>query len=148
MIKLDDVLEMWKKDSVIDDINIDKSSIESAKLHSKYLEILTIYKLHVKKKEMEFKVLLKDKWLWYNNKMTKAEIDERGWDYDPTSGLKLLKGDMEYFYNSDPHIQRAQSHIDYLKTTVDAVSEILENIKWRHQNIKNIISWRQFTSGM
>lgn len=148
MLKLDDVIEMWKKDSVIDEMNLDTSSIESAKLHAKYLELLSVSKLQLKKKEMEFKILLKDKWLWYNGKMSKTEQDARGWGYDPLNGLKVLKGEMEHFYNSDHHIQAAQGQIEYLKTVIDTLSEILENIKWRHQSIRNAISWRQFTSGM
>lgn len=148
MLKIEDVIEMWKKDSVIDEMNLDASSIESAKLHAKYLELLSVTKLQLKKKEMEFKTLLKDKWLWYNGKMTKDEQDARGWGYDPLNGLKILKGEMEHFYNSDQHIQAAQGQIEYLKTLIDTLSEILENIKWRHQSIRNAITWRQFVSGM
>lgn len=148
MLRLEDVLKMWEKDSVIDEMNLDRSSIDSAKLHSKYLELLSITKLQLKKKEMDFKVLLKNKWLWYNAKLSKQEIDELGWGYDPMNGLKVLKGDMDHFYDSDPHIQQAQAQIDYFKTLIDTLSEILENIKWRHQSIKNAIEWRKFTSGM
>jgi len=148
MVNLEDILEMWKKDSPIDEMNLDAASIQSAKLHSKYLELLSITKLLQRRREMEFKILLKDKWLWYNGKMTKAEQDERGWGYDPMSGLKVLKGDMDYFYNSDPQIQLAQSQIEYIKTTIEALTDIMENIKWRHQNIKNMIDWRRFTSGV
>jgi hypothetical protein len=129
-------------------MNLDNASIESAKLHSKYLELLSITKLQLKKKEMDFKILLKNKWLWYNAKLSKQEIDDLGWGYDPMNGLKVLKGDMDYFYDSDPHIQQAQAQIDYFKTLIDTLSEILENIKWRHQSIKNAIEWRKFTSGM
>lgn len=148
MLKLDDVLEMWKKDAQIDEMNLDNASIESAKLHSKYLELLSVTKLQLKKKEMEFKVLLKNKWLWYNGKMSKDEIDALGWSYDPLNGLKVLKGEMDHFYDADPHIQSAQGQIEYLKTLIDTLSEVLENIKWRHQSIKNAIEWRKFTSGM
>jgi hypothetical protein len=146
-LRLDDILEMWKKDSVIDENNLDATSIDSAKLHSKYLELLSITKLQCKRKEMEFKILLKDKWLWYNGKMTKEEQDERGWGYDPLNGLKILKGEMEHFYNSDTHIQAVQGQIEYLKTLIDTLTDIMDNIKWRHTNIKNIIDWRRFTSG-
>jgi len=148
MLKLEDVLEMWKRDAEIDEMNLDSASIQSAKLHSKYLELLSITKLQLRKREMGFNTLLKDKWLWYNGKMTKAEQDERGWGYDPLNGLKILKGDMDYFYNSDTHIQSAKGQIDYLKTLIETLSDIMENIKWRHQNIKNIIEWRRFTSGV
>lgn len=147
MLKLDDILEMWKKDSEIDEMNLDEASRQSARLHSKYLELLSITKLRLNKQELNFKTLLKDKWLWYNGKMSKAEIDQRGWEYDPTNGLKLLKGDMDKFYDSDPHIQEAQAKIEYTKTILNTLEEIMNNIRWRHSNIKNMIDWRRFTSG-
>lgn len=110
--------------------------------------MLSVNRLRVKKFEMDFKVLLKNKWLWYNGKMTKAEMDELGWDYDAMKGLTVLKGDMDRFYDADPDIQTAQAKIDYLKEVNDTLKEIIDNIKWRHQSIKNAIDWAKFTSGM
>ena len=75
-------------------------------------------------------------------------MDSRGWNYDPLNGLTVLKGDMDYYYDSDPIIQKAQTKIKYLEEVVDTLKEILENVKWRHQNIKNMIEWRKFTSGI
>ena len=148
MNNLEDILEMWKKDSVIDDMNLDETSRQSAKLHGKYLELLSVHRIRLKKAELDFKVLLKDKWLHYNGKMSREDMDSRGWDYDPLGGLTVLKGDMDYYYDSDPIIQKAQTKIKYLEEVVDTLKEILENIKWRHQNIKNMIEWRKFTSGI
>ncbi len=148
MNNLQQILEMWKEDSEIDEMNLDESSRQSAKLHSKYLEIYSVHKMRLKRAEAEFKVLLKDKWLHYNGKLTQEQIDEKGWDYDPLNGLTVLKGDMNYYYDSDSHIQEAQGKIDYLKETCDTLKEIMENIKWRHQNIKYMIEWRKFTSGI
>lgn len=149
MLNIEEILEMWKRDSDIDEMNLDSSSKNAAKLHAKYLELLTITKLQSKKAESNFKVLLKDKWLYYNGKMSKQEIDLKGWDYDPFNGLvKPLKGEMDYYYNSDKDIIKANDHIEYLKTIIDTLQEILENIKWRHQTIKNMIEWRKFTSGV
>ena len=147
MVTIEQVLEMWKKDSVIDEMNLDESSQKSAIIHSKYLELLTISKLQKKKLEMDFQVLLKNKWLWYNGKMTKDQMDELGWDYDPMDGLKVLKSDMEKIYNSDHDIQQAQAKIDYQKVMIETLEEIIQNIRWRHQNISNMIKWRQFVSG-
>jgi len=97
---------------------------------------------------MDFKVLLKNKWLWYNGKLTKAEMDDLGWGYDPLNGLTVLKGDMERFYDADPDIQALQAKIEYQSEINAALKEIIDNIKWRHSNIKNIIDWKKFTSGM
>ena len=147
-LRIEDVLEMWKTDSEIDELKLDEASQESARLHSKYLEMLSVTRLQLKKKEAEFKVLLKDKFLWYNGKMSKDEMDARGWSYDPLNGLKVLKGDMDRFYDSDPDIQNAQMKIDYLKELVATLEEIMSNIRFRNNNIKNMIEWRKFTSGI
>jgi hypothetical protein len=144
---LDQILEMWKKDSVIDDIRLDEASKDGAALHSKYLELLSINRLQLKRRDAEFKILLKNKWLWYNGKLTKDQIDQLGWEYDALNGLKILKGEMDYYYDADPHIQEANARIDYLKTMIDTLEEIISNIRWRHSTIKNMIDWRKFESG-
>lgn len=147
MLNLEDVLKMWAKDSEIDDIRLDEASKKTASLHAKYLEMLSVTKLQLKRRDMDFKVLLKNKWLWYNGKMTKDQIDELGWEYDALNGLKILKGEMDYYYDADPHIQEAQAKIDYLKTLIETLEEIINNIRWRHSTIKNMIDWRKFESG-
>jgi len=148
MNNLQEILEMWKKDSVIDDMNLDEASRESAKLHGKYLELLSVNRIKLKKAELDFKVLLKDKWLHLNGKMSKEDMDSKGWDYNPLGGLTVLKGDMDYYYDSDPVIQEHQAKMHYLQELCDTLKEILDNVKWRHQTIKNMIEWRKFTSGI
>jgi hypothetical protein len=147
MLNLEDVLKMWADDSVIDDIRLDEASKDTAKLHAKYLEMLSVTKLQLKRRDMEFKVLLKNKWLWYNGKMSKDQIDQLGWEYDALNGLKVLKGEMDYYYDSDPHIQESQAKIDYLKTLIETLEEIINTIRWRHSTVKNMIDWRRFESG-
>jgi hypothetical protein len=147
MLNLEEILKMWAKDSEIDDLRLDEASKKTASLHAKYLEMLSVTKLQLKRKDMEFKVLLKNKWLWYNGKLSKDEIDRLGWEYDALNGLKILKGEMDYYYNSDPHIQEMQAKIDYLKTLIETLEEIINNIRWRHSTIKNMIDWRRFESG-
>lgn len=149
MFAIDQILEMWKKDCEIDEMQLDESSRKGANLHAKYLEIITVTKMQLKKAELDFKVLLKNKWLYYNGKLSQDQIDEFGWAYDPFNGLtKPLKGEMDYYYDADTDIQKMQAKIEMLKTNIETLKEIMENIKWRHQNIKNMIEWRKFTSGM
>ena len=116
-------------------------------LHSKYLEILSTYKLQLKKSEFDQKTLLKNKWLYYNVKMDQETIDEFGWKPDPFNGLKILKGEMDYYYDADPEIQESELKIQYYKNVIDTLTEIINNITWRHQTIGNMIKWKQFESG-
>ena len=145
---VDEILEMWKKDSPIDEIDLDKSSTDTPKLHSKYLELLTVSKLQLKRLNLKIASLKKDKWLYYTGKMTKEDMDARDWEYDPfKGGAKPLKSDMDYYYDSDPDIQELVAKIEYQQTLVDTLEEIMNVIRWRHSTIKNIIDWRRFTSG-
>lgn len=147
-MNIESLLEMWKKDAPIDEMALDEASRDSAKLHSKYLELYSVAKLRLKKLELDFKPLLRDKFLHYGGKLSQIELDEKGWDYDPLNGLTVLKGDMDKFYDADPIIQEHQMKIALQEEIVSTLKEIMDNVKWRHQNIKNMIEWRKFTSGI
>lgn len=147
MLNIENILTEWQNDSVINDNKLDQTSVDTAKLHAKYLQWLSVAKLQYKKSQMNQKVLLKDKWLYYNGKMSQEEIESRGWDYDPFEGLKVMKGDMDYYYNSDKDIQKSEEKITYYKTLVETLQEIVETLRWRHQTIGNIIKWKQFENG-
>jgi len=147
MIDLQGILDEWTEDCKINDMRLDDASREAPKLHAKYLSLLSNYKLMLKRAEFKQKDLLKDKWLYYNGKMDQDTLNEKGWSPDPFDGLKILKGEMDYYYDSDPEIQKSEEKIQYYKTVIDTLSEIIDNIKWRHQTIKNIIEWKKFQSG-
>ena len=147
-MNIEEVLKMWKEDSIIDDLKLDDTTIKMARIHSKYLELITIAKIRRKKKDLDYKTLLKNKWLYYNGKLSKEEIDIYKWEYDPFGGLnKPLKGDMNYYYDSDIDIQKAQAALEYDKVLIETLEEIMSTIRWRHQNIGNIIKWRSFEAG-
>tara|TARA_B100000424_G_scaffold21154_1_gene15096 strand:- start:502 stop:948 length:447 start_codon:yes stop_codon:yes gene_type:complete len=147
MIDLKSIHDMWEKDCVIDDMRLDESSRQAPILHAKYLQLLSTVKLQLKRAEFSQKTLLKQKWLWYNGKMDPIAMSELGWDPDPFDGLKVLKGDMDYYYDADPEIQKSEEKIQYLKTIIDTLEDMINSIKWRHQTIKNMIEWKKFSSG-
>jgi c-di-GMP-related signal transduction protein len=146
-MQLDTILTMWEEDCKINGMKLDDVSRDTPNLHAKYLRLLTEAKLQLKRAELKQKALLKEKWLYYNGKMSQEELEEKGWDPDPFNGLKVMKGEMEHYYDSDPEIQKSEELIEYWKTTKDTLIDIVDNIKWRHQTIRNMISWRQFESG-
>lgn len=146
MKELNLIHNMWKEDCVIGS-KLDEASQQTPMLHAKYLRLLSEAKSKHKRLELDQKNLLKDKWLYYNGKMTREEIDRRGWAHDPFEGLRVMKGEMDHYYDSDSDIQKSVEEIAYWKIVIDTLSEILENIKWRHQTIGNMIKWKVFESG-
>lgn len=148
MIDMKDVLAQWAEDSKIDGPHLDEASRQTPLLHAKYLEKLANAKLLLRRAEFSQKTLLKQKWEWYNGKMDQETVNELGWDPDPFNGLKIMKGDMDYYYDADPEIQKSEEKIQYYKTLVETLTDIVSHINWRHQTIGNMIKWKQFESGV
>jgi hypothetical protein len=146
-LDLNSILEMWKEDCQISEFKLDEESRKTPSLHAKYLEIYSLTKLKLRKAELDQKTLLKEKWEYYNGKMDQETIQEKGWKFDPFDGLKILKGDMERYYDADIDIQESEEKVTYYKTIISTLDEIINNLKWRHSTIKNMIDWRRFESG-
>ena len=145
--KLSDIQEMWKKDCKIDDIELDASSLQVPVLHAKYSEILANQNLIQIRYENQLKDLQKDKWLWYTGKLSQEEIQEKNWDYDPFNGLTILKSDYDKFFGADKDIQTAVEKLEYCRVVGEYLQDIVSQLTWRHQTIKNIIEWRRYMAG-
>jgi c-di-GMP-related signal transduction protein len=147
MIDLESILTEWQKDCEISQHQLDEVSRQTPSLHAKYLQYLALAKLQLKRSENNQKTLLKQKFLYYNGKMSQEEIVSTGWDLDPFNGLRMLKGELEYYYDSDPEIQKSEEKVLYHKTLIETLSNIVDTLKWRHQTVKNMIDWRKFEAG-
>jgi len=147
LLDLESILNEWKEDCEIPQHQLDETSRKTPNLHAKYLQYLSLTKLNLKRAENTQHTLLKEKWLYYNGKMDQQTLMSKGWDPDPFDGLKVMKGDMDHYYNSDPEIQKSEEKIAYLKTIIETLKEIIDTLKWRHQTIKNILEYRRFESG-
>ncbi len=146
-MNLDEIKLMWETDCEIDDIELDNASLEVPKLHAKYLDLLSSKLMVQKQYQLKYDTLLRDKWLWYNGKLDDETIKEYGWKADALDGVRVMKNEMHYFYNSDKDLQELSAKMEYLKITVDFLKECLQNITWRHQTIRNTIDWRKFMAG-
>ena len=146
-MNIDELKAEWKSDCEIDDIELDKSSLEIPKLHAKYSEYLTDAIIQQKNIQFQYNTLLKDKWLWFNGKMDEARIKELGWNDDPFDGLKIMKNDMQVFFNADADLQKLNANLEYANIKINFLKECMTNITWRHQTIKNTIEWRKFMAG-
>lgn len=146
-MNLEKILEEWKKDCVIEESSLETASLNTPMLHAKYLQLLSHAKLRLKDSEFTQKKLMKQKWLWYNGKMSQVEVERLGWDPDPFDGLKIMKGDMEHYIEADPELVESEAKVQYNKTIIETLKEIVDTIRWRHQTIKNIIENRKFEAG-
>ena len=143
---LQGILKEWEKDCEIGH-RLDTASQETPKLHAKYLNYLTQAKLLLKRSEASQSVLLKDKFLWFSGKLPEEDINRLGWNHDPFDGLKMMKSDMSYYFESDTQLQESEAKVTYYKTMCETLREIVDVLKWRHQVIRNVIEIRKFEAG-
>ena len=147
LLDLESILNAWSEDCNIPQHQLDEVSRNTPNLHAKYLTQLSLAKLQLKREQNKQKSLLKDKFLYYSGKMDHGHLMQLGWEPDPFNGLKIMKGDVDRYYDSDKEIQASEEKIEYYKVIVSTLTEIVDSLKWRHQTIGNIIRWRQFESG-
>ena len=141
MITLDDVQHEWTIDSKIDPELLDEESIKIPQLHSKYLKYLSDVKLLKIKKEMEYKVLLREKFEYYTGKADEEVYKEKPFD------LKILKQDLSLYMDSDSEIQELSARINYYEEIMFFLEKVLHCLNNRGFQIKNSIDWQKFMQG-
>lgn len=141
MITLDDVQHEWTIDSKIDPELLDEESIKIPQLHSKYLKYLSDVKLLKIKKEMEYRVLLREKFEYYTGKASEEVYKEKPFD------LKILKQDLSLYMESDTDIQALLARINYYEEIMFFLDKVLHCLNNRGFQIKNSIDWQKFMQG-
>lgn len=142
MIKnLEDIQDMWREDSVIDDVLLDEASLKIPRLHSKYIDILNEFTLLSKKAKLESKKAKHLKSLYYSGKALPEEYEEKPFNY------KVSRGDVPNWVSVDDEVMKIEMKIEYYQTVIDMLNDVLRQIHQLSFNIKNTIEWRRFTSG-
>jgi len=147
-MKVEDLLLEWKKDSEINKSKLDDESIKTAMLHAKYLEIHSAVKIRYNKLRARLKDLEFEKRRWLKGTMTKEEMDDRDWDYDPWKGMsKPMKSEMDDHLFADGDVKKVVERLKDTEVLLETLESIMQNIQWRHQSIKNSIDFMKFQAG-
>lgn len=145
---LNKIKKEWAKDAPLDKTKLDDEALKVPYLHSKYLDYLTEAKKLIRQKNYELESLFHKKKEYYGGYLTKQDMDDLGWDYNPLKGrAKPLKNEMGDFVKVDPEVQKLRQEIDELNEVKELLIDICESIRWRHQHIRNAIDWARFMSG-
>ena len=144
-MNIDDVYEMWDTDCSIDDDHLDRESVNTAKLHSKYLRMLIQHKMKLAALQAEYNNLRQRKFRYYRGEMSRDELKDNGWDQ--WQGVKPLKNEMEEFLSGDVDLNRIDLKIQYIKIMVEAFESVLSQIKARDWQIRNSIEFKKFIAG-
>ena len=140
-MNLDELQSLWQEDSKIDPDNLHNESIKIPSLHSKYYNIYNNVILLKKMEENKFKILKKEKWLYYSGKAEPDVYKQNPFDH------KVLKPDIDKYMDADEDIIKSLSKIEYYQLMLNFLDSVLKTIMNRTYQIKNAIEFMRFTAG-
>lgn len=145
-MELSQIQDEWVKDSVIDESNLGRASANVPVLHSKYLTLLSKTKLRLRKSESDYYNTRRLKYKYYRGEMTRDELNDLEWDQ--FQGNKPLKNEMDELLQCDSNLIELQDKIEYFKTIIYTLEQIMRSINSRTWDIKTAVEYYKMVNGL
>ena len=142
MINLDEIQDMWRKDSKLDPDNLHLESLKIPGLHSKYYNLYNQLKLLRVKAEAEFAEVKLERHRYYTGKAPQEVYVAEPFPYKVRD-----KESLKQYLDADPKIQEKHLKVKYYEIMLSFLEEVIKTISNRTYQIKNAIEWQKFIAG-
>ena len=142
MINLDEIQDMWRRDSKLDPDNLHLESLQIPGLHSKYYDLYNQLKLLRVKAEAEFAEVKLERHRYYTGKAPQETYVAEPFPYKVRD-----KESLKQYLDADPKMQEKHLKIKYYEIMLSFLEEIIKTISNRTYQIKNAIEWQRFIAG-
>jgi hypothetical protein len=143
-MNIDEVKELWKKDSVIDKTELDNESLKISQLHSKYFNIYLQMSKTKRQLKTQYYQALNLKKRYYLGLLDKSELEENNLEPFP---LKVTQTQLQPYLDSDKSLVEISIKLGEVEDSIEFVKSILEMISKRGFQIKNAIDFILFQNG-
>ena len=141
-MNLDEIQEMWQRDSVIDPDNLHDETLKIPQLHAKYYTLHnTITLLKEKAKETYNRVKL-ERYNYYTGK-----ADPEVYEQEPFPYKVRDKDALQRHIEADEKLNKIDMKIKYYNTELKFLEDIIKTISNRTFQIRNAIEWQKFQAG-
>lgn len=144
-MKLTEINDEWKRDSIINELELGREAVKVPTLHAKYLTMLSNAKLQQRKAESDYNNLRRVKYRYYRGELSREDLENLGWSQ--FQGNKPLKNEMDEYLAYDDELNALLDKTEYFKTMVYTLEQIIRSINSRTWDIKSSIEWSKFTNG-
>ena len=141
-MNLEQIQEIWEKDSKIDPDNLHDESLKIPQLHSKYYTLYnTITLLRERAREQYSKVRL-ERYNYYTGKAPAEVYVEEPFPY------KVREKDaIQRHLEADDKMNKVDMKIKYYDIMLKFLEEVIRAVSNRTYQIKNAIEWNKFQAG-
>jgi len=143
-LKLEDIQELWHRDSEIDYTELGTESIRIPQIHDKYLKIFTDERIRLKGVEFELSKMVRTKTEYYSGKMSQEELERHGWEQYLG---RLLKNEIVKYIESDDDVIKLKQQLVVLQEKINYLDSVIRMINNRGFQIKNALDWLKFSHG-
>ena len=143
-MKLEDIQELWHRDSEIDYTELGTESIRIPQIHDKYLKIFTDERIRLKGVEFELSKIVRVKTEYYSGKMSQEELEQHGWEQYLG---RLLKNEIANYIESDDDVIKLKQQLVILQEKITYLDSVIKMINNRGFQIKNALDWLKFSHG-
>lgn len=144
-MQLSELQHEWQQDCEIDLVDLAEAASAVPKLHAKYVTKLSKARLSFRKAESEYYRLRRTKERYFKGELTKEELESYGWDQYQYN--KPLKAEMEQIINADLDVITATDKVEYWRTVLVFLEQVMKSINSRTWDVKNAIEWKKLMMG-
>ena len=141
-MNLDEIQEMWQRDSVIDPDNLHEESLKIPQLHSKYYTVYNTISLLRERARDSYNRVKLERYNYYTGKAP-AEV----YVEDPFPYKVRDKEALQRHIDADEKLNKIDLKIRYYDTTLKFLEEIIKTVANRTFQIKNAIELQKFQAG-
>ena len=139
---LEQIQNLWQKDSVIDPDDLHNESLKIPQLHSKYYTIYNTIMLLREKSQETYRRVKLERHNYYSGKAPAEVYVEEPFPY------KLRdKETLQRHIDADERLNKIEMKIRYYDITLKFLEEVIKMISNRTFQIKNSIDYQKFISG-
>ena len=141
-MNLEQIQEMWEKDSKIDPDNLHDESLKIPQLHSKYYTLYNTITLMREKARTQYSKVRLERYNYYTGKATAEVYAEEPFPY------KVREKDaIQRHLEADDKMNKIDMKIKYYDVMLKFLEEIIRIVSNRTYQIKNAIEWNKFQAG-
>lgn len=144
-MNLSDLFDAWQQDSVFERDLLTEESIKIPQLHSKWMKTLSTERMRLKTYQTQFKEMYRIKHEYYRGDLDIEDITSYGWE---PMHLKILRSDLQMYLDADPDLSELQQKVDIQQEKIKFIEGVIQQINTRGFQIKNVIDWEKFKSGL
>lgn len=144
-MNLQDIINEWTKDAVLDDLCLDVAALDISKLHAKYLSILSNARMKHKYLQIKKRELVHELRIYYSGRADQLLLTKLNRLQFQT---RILRSELDDHIDSDSAVIQLDASIMMHQEHVSVLDEIIKSLNARNYAIKSAIDWKKFIGGV